>query len=184
MSDLTLKIYCLDLSYVVAIMAVSIIVWTLFATVISLKGRRSAALFWKIINALGCICYLVFILYFTLFRRPEGTYDVVLIPLYSFVEAQTNVEMYREMLMNIFLFLPFGMSLPFVLTDKIKHKLIITVIAGFLLSVTIEFSQYCFRLGRAEVDDVIMNTLGVALGGLTYFLSHVISNKLGKREAY
>lgn len=74
------------------------------------------------------------------------------------------------MLMNVFLFVPIGLSLPFALSKK-KHPVIITMIAAFLFSVSIEAIQYYFALGLCEMDDVIMNTLGAMIGTLAYFLS-------------
>ena len=179
MLDMALKIYCLDLQYIVIIMIVSIVVWALIADLIKHKRCSGVVLLWKIINSILFVCYSAFVLYFTLFRRSEGSHELVLIPFYSFIEAQTNVEMYREMLMNVFLFLPLGLSLPFALPDKLKHKLIVTVLVGFLLSIAIEFSQYYFKLGRAEVDDVIMNTLGTLFGSFSYLISYFILKKRG-----
>lgn len=71
------------------------------------------------------------------------------------------------MLMNIFLFEPIGLSLPNILPKK-AHPVAATVIIAILSSVLIEAAQYCFCLGRCEIDDVIMNTLGTAIGGIAY----------------
>ena len=46
----------------------------------------------------------------------------------------------------------------------------ITIVFAFLLSFTVEFLQYYYHLGRAETDDVICNTLGAAIGTLSYTL--------------
>lgn len=63
----------------------------------------------------------------------------------------------RAMLMNAFLFVPVGLSLPNVLPPK-THP----------VAVAVEAAQLWFHLGRCEVDDVILNTLGAAIGAAAY----------------
>ena len=89
------------------------------------------------------------------------------IPFHTFVEAKLQPELYRAMLMNIFLFQPLGLSLPGLLPQK-KHPVARTILFALLLSVGIEVCQLSFGLGRCEIDDVIMNTLGAALGTAAY----------------
>ena len=79
-------------------------------------------------------------------------------------------EMYRSMLMNVLLFEPIGLTLPFALSYKFQKKAMITIGFGFLLSAVIEIIQYVFFLGRTEVDDVICNTLGCAIGTGAYLI--------------
>lgn len=114
------------------------------------------------------------VIYATLLRTPEVS-ELVLIPFYSFIEAHQQPEMYRSMLMNVFLFLPMGISLPFVLDKKVRHNIICTIIMAMIFSTSIEITQYIFCLGRCETDDVIMNTLGAAVGSISF--------RIAKREA-
>lgn len=93
----------------------------------------------------------------------------VFIPFHSFYEAKTQPEIYRTMLMNIFLFEPIGLSLPNILPKK-AHPVAVTVIIAILFSVIIEAAQYRFCLGRCEIDDVIFNTSGAFVGALGYLL--------------
>ena len=46
----------------------------------------------------------------------------VLMPFVGLIEAQTQPEMYRSMLMNVFLFVPFGLSMPHILPEKTPSK--------------------------------------------------------------
>ena len=82
------------------------------------------------------------------------------------------------LLMNVILFLPFGLTIPYVAEvikiRKNKFRWILCMVSGFLLSVAIESFQYYFCLGRAETDDVICNTLG-CVG--SYGQCHIISKK-------
>ena len=87
--------------------------------------------------------------------------------------------MYRMLFMNVALFIPLGLSLPFALPDRFRHKYIITVISGVLLSVAVEASQYFFNLGRCETDDVLMNTLGVIIGGTAFLINCGVSRLTG-----
>jgi len=71
---------------------------------------------------------------------------------------------------NVALFLPLGFLLP-LLAPRLD-RLGRTVAAGFLLSVAIELSQVAFPgVRRADVNDVLMNTLGTALGFLAWRLA-------------
>ena len=114
------------------------------------------------------------VIYATLLRTPEVS-ELVLMPFYSFIAAQQQPEMYRSMLLNVFLFLPMGISLPFVLDKKVRHNIICTIIMAMVFSTAIEITQYVFCLGRCETDDVIMNTLGAAAGSISF--------RIAKREA-
>ena len=42
--------------------------------------------------------------------------------------------------------------------------------AGYLLSFTVEFTQLIFRAVSCDIDDIILNTLGTALGYLLFRL--------------
>ena len=126
---------------------------------------------WKWLNIVFCICSVLMVLYITESSREEtDTIMIVLQPFHGFIEAKTNPEMYRSMLMNVLLFLPVGLSMPYALPQKISNKTIITVLLAFALSVGIEAMQYYFHLGLCETDDVIMNTSGALLGSMSYRL--------------
>lgn len=64
---------------------------------------------------------------------------------------------------NIVWFVPLGLALPQVFP---KCRFWRTVLLGALLSTTIEGLQYLFYTGITDVDDVIFNTLGAAIGCL------------------
>ena len=71
---------------------------------------------------------------------------------------------------NVALFLPLGFLLP-LLAPRLDRPGR-TVAAGFLLSVAIELSQVAFPgVRRADINDVLMNTLGTALGFLAWRLA-------------
>ena len=71
---------------------------------------------------------------------------------------------------NVALFMPLGFLLP--LLAPWFDRWWRTVGAGLLLSATIEWSQVAFPgVRRPDVNDVLMNTLGAALGFLAYRLA-------------
>ena len=75
--------------------------------------------------------------------------------------------------LNILLFVPFGYLLPSLFPSKRWWQVILL---GLAFSLTIELLQLITRLGYADVDDLINNTLGAAIGFLSYKLflnSHV-----------
>ena len=149
------------------------VLWLIAMFVLRDKARR-------IISVIGLILSIVLILLFTVSGRKSGSYDISLIPFISFENAKTNTELYRSMFMNLLLFMPLGLCMPFALPKKVKIKGLLTIGAGMVLSIAIEAIQFFFSLGRCETDDVIMNTTGVIIGTSVYlffFLVHTIKRK-------
>lgn len=75
---------------------------------------------------------------------------------------------------NIIWFIPFGMYLEYI--GKVKNVLVISFY-GFLFSLMIETLQYVFGTGYSELDDLILNTLGVFIGAVCYKLIKKIYKK-------
>ena len=114
------------------------------------EGRNKR---WRLLNFILFAGTVAAIFYMTVFTRGEGPGEAVLVPFQSFQAAKIQPEMYRSMLMNVFLFVPIGLSLPFVL-GKGKLPEFLTVVAGLAFSAGIEYLQYRYALGWCEVDDV------------------------------
>lgn len=73
---------------------------------------------------------------------------------------------FKNILGNIVLFIPLGFLTSFLIKSK---KLISVFTYSLLLSTFIEIMQYIFLTSRrADVDDVILNTVGGVLGYLVY----------------
>lgn len=163
-------IYKRDLCEIVLIIVLSIYIWAYCGKVLlrNIKAERV----WKVFNIIVFSVMLVSVLYLTLFSRvATEEYTVCLIPFYSFYEAQWNAEMYRAMLMNVFLFVPLGLSLPNIFRECCKHKFWSSVLLMLVFSIVIEFLQYYYQLGRVEVDDVLCNTLGGMIGASAYVMT-------------
>ena len=116
------------------------------------------------------------ILYATILTRTPGNYELILTPFAALSAARQQPELYREMLMNIFLFFPLGLTLSNALPRKWHRwgRIILTALVGCVLSVGIEYTQYRYALGMAETDDVICNTLGAFLGSASLLIAHAI----------
>ena len=122
--------------------------------------------------------YLVMVLYFTLFQfqslivmklfnphlmlnGQEAGKELNLVPLVTLTAADVQTS-----LLNILLMVPFGFGLPFISNNCAKK----VVVLGMLFSLAIELTQWLtgclagvtFRV--ADVNDLIFNTLGAALG--------------------
>ena len=124
-----------------------------------------------IFNTLLYCISLVTLLYITILLRTELVFEIELRPFYTFVLAKQQSEMYRTFFMNALLFTPLGLSMPYMLSKKPrKWTVFVTIAFAAVLSAGIEFLQYYYHLGRCETDDVIANTLGAAVGTLSYLL--------------
>lgn len=75
--------------------------------------------------------------------------------------AAIGSEFIRELYMNALLYYPFGLSLTVLIGPW-------SIFIAFLLSVAIEGWQYITGSGLAQGTDVIMNTLGAAIGAVPY----------------
>lgn len=116
------------------------------------------------------------ILYATILTRSEGNTGLLLTPFVAFIAARQQPELYREMLMNVFLFFPLGLTLSNALPQKWHRwvRIALTTLVGCTLSTGIEYAQYRYALGMAEVDDVICNTLGAFIGSTSLLIAHAI----------
>lgn len=122
---------------------------------------------------------------------PELKYLTVnaVINLIPFCDLFNSAVSYLEItLLNVLLFLPFGILLPALRNGGSSFKK--TVFLGFLLSLFIEMMQI-FTLRTTDVDDLITNTLGAAAGfGIWCILrnNNVLREKLcvdcSKRELW
>ena len=135
-------------------------------------GERRRVLFNTV---LACAAAFI-ILYATILNRTPGNYELILTPFAALSAARQQPELYREMLMNVFLFFPLGLTLSNALPRKWHRwgKIALTTLVGCALSAGIEYAQYRCALGLAETDDVICNTLGAFLGAVSLLAAHAI----------
>lgn len=128
-----------------------------------LKGTHQIAIR-KLILGMISICYLAVVFGATFLSRGGYYHEVVLTPFYSYRLAwnQQSVGEWRNLILNICLFIPWGFLLP--MWGGRFRKIGWTLASGFAGSVLIETVQYIFSLGVVEFDDVFNNTLGTLIG--------------------
>jgi glycopeptide antibiotics resistance protein len=79
---------------------------------------------------------------------------------------------------NIAAFMPFGFMLPLL---SVKYRSFIYVaLLGILFSLAVEGLQMLMKVGIFDVDDILLNGLGVILGYICYGIFHRIYIKLIK----
>lgn len=91
------------------------------------------------------------------FRTTREVHKYDFHPFWSYNDS----SLFVENIMNVIVFIPIGILLG--LWFK-KGKLWKTIGMGCLISISIEVLQLFFKRGFSEVDDVIHNTLGCAIG--------------------
>lgn len=128
--------------------------------------------FWRPMIALLFLAGLAVIAVVTLTDRTPGIIpaEPELLPFHSYraVMAGENKEILRSNFMNVILFYPAGLFACELLPKSWSRakRVILVAMLFALISAGIEFCQYHFALGQAEVDDVIHNALGALIGAL------------------
>ena len=162
-------IYSRPLWAVAAIMLIGLALWTF----LRLRASEKA---WHAVNLLLVFASFCFVLYATILNRSESETELILTPFAALFAARQQPELYREILMNVFLFFPLGLALSNALPRKWHCwiRIILTTLAGCILSACIEYAQFRYSLGTAEADDVICNTLGAFVGSTSLLIAHAI----------
>lgn len=162
-------IYTRPLVVIILFMVLALAVWSGSAAYIASKR-------WRRGNLILAVLMAVAILYATILTRSEGSAGLILAPFAALAAARQQPELYREMLMNVFLFFPLGLTLSNALPRKWHRwvRIILITLIGCILSAGIEYVQYRYALGMAEVDDVICNTLGAFIGSISLLIARAI----------
>ena len=159
-------IYSLPLWLIIALMLIAVPLWAL-----GQRREGQSLSSWRALNGALCILSLLVVVSVTVFRRSPRAGQVNLIPFSTFAMARAVPELYREMLMNVLLFFPFGLTFSSLLPPRrgVGRRFGLTVLSALALSLSVELIQLIFRLGLAEVDDLFTNTAGAALGASQLF---------------
>ena len=109
------------------------------------------------------VIYCCFLLSATFAGRPR-VHGAMLIPFSSYYEAWAAQSFigWRNILLNIAMFIPFGALLPICWDRKLNLRKLLVIVA--LTSLSIETVQYISRTGLFEIDDLINNLLGALIG--------------------
>ncbi len=147
------------------------------------------------------ICYMILLAYFLFFSEEYGRDE-------PYTTYQYNLELFREirryllyreqigmiyflinLLGNVVVFMPFGFLVPVLYREQRKdvsyqghyfRSGFFVTWLGFLFSLAIETIQLITKVGCFDVDDLFLNTCGVVLGYLIYYISKKMIRVLGK----
>ena len=103
------------------------------------------------------------------FHRPLSQINIIpLVETFKLSKGQSLVDFFYNLYGNIVWFVPMGVFIP-ALTKK-HLGFFQVVLIGALISTSIETLQFILNTGVTDIDDVIFNTLGAAVGYLLYFV--------------
>lgn len=180
------------------LIAVFLLLWTGLLLLMNPAGRKSSDLEsggkrdrWKrgllqVLNLLLMLLGLAAIVFVTLVRRRTPSHRMVLTPLRPLWGMKVSKSYWHVTVMNIVLFVPFACGLSCFLgvrsmqpedgrrSEVVVRKLVrVTILICFVISVLAEAAQYLLGMGLCEADDVLMNTLGGAIGTVPFCLKRI-----------
>lgn len=132
----------------------------------------------KLINWCSFLLYVSLIGYIVFFAKRRQVLDwnsemVELIPFKNTVESYHVLKDHlnypwffaTNFFGNIFLFIP----LAYFLNELFKSsKSTVTIVIGSLVSLLIELFQYTLKIGVFDIDDILLNTIGIIVGEILY----------------
>lgn len=124
------------------------------------KLNTSKVLLWSIF-----LIYTVMVLGATFVHRIPGMYENINLHMFSsYIKVWNRFSLLelRNLILNILMFVPFGVMLP--LLFKKCEKFYITYFLGLCMTILIEVLQLISKRGIFEIDDIINNTLGCMIG--------------------
>lgn len=110
------------------------------------------------------VAYILAVLYITSFVREEGSHTFVQMEVFNFLQEDAHEDI-NHILLNIAMFVPVGVLYPYI-TEGIRRKTLSSISFGVLFTVLIETGQLILQTGTCDVDDIITNTAGAAIGAL------------------
>ena len=137
--------------------------------------------------------YVILLIYFLFFSESYGRVaDAERIYRYNlkpFVEIRRfwvyrrqlgTFALFTNIFGNVIGFIPYGFILP-VITNRMRSGFLI-IFSGFSISLTVELIQLVTKVGCFDVDDLILNTLGSAVGyGCFLICNHIRRKYYGKK---
>lgn len=142
------------------------------------RGRIAVGL-----NLVLMLAGLLIIILVTFVRRGSAEHRVILYPFRMLYGMKAPGDYWQVTIMNLVLYVPFSCGLTFCFCRGHgwfrRHPAWGTVLICLLLSVTAELLQYFCGSGLAEMDDVLVNTLGGALGTIPYIICRHLNRIAG-----
>lgn len=146
-------------------------------------SKENKRLMW--VSRLLFILYMVCVLYFLLVSEGFGRtnsngyrYNLTLFAeikrFYGLLGGSMNFRAIINLFGNVVCFVPFGLFVPYIFSKRFSFIRVVT--ATFIFSLCIELLQLYFMIGIFDVDDLILNTLGGAIGYIIYKIVSLIRN--------
>lgn len=146
----------------------------------------------KISGKILFVLYILLLIYFLFFAERYGQasfderqyrYNLVLFQeirrFWTYREQLGSLAVAANLLGNVVGFIPLGF-IPPVVSSNARGFFFITF-SGFALSLCVETAQLITKLGCFDVDDLVMNTLGTAIGYVCFAVCHLIYRKKKKK---
>ena len=141
-----------------------------------LEKRNTLTLVLFIIYLLALTWLILFKLQFSIPVMHVGRI-INLIPLLGSFD-DNGVIRFAEIRINIFAFIPLGI---YICMLKAPWTFVKKVLAIVVLALAFELTQFIFAIGRADITDVLSNTLGGIIGmGIYALLSKVLKGRTNK----
>ena len=147
------------------------------------------------------ICYMILLVYFLFFSEEYGRTE-------PYETYKYNLELFKEikrywynrekigtlfflinLVGNVVVFMPFGFLVQVMYREQRKdvvyrghyfRSMLFVLLLGFLFSLVIEFIQLVTKVGCFDVDDLLLNTSGILLGYIIYYISKKLIGVFGK----
>lgn len=132
------------------------------------------------------VLYIGFIIYFLLFSdlygrtgvMEEYRYNLVLFReikrFWQYREQLGWYAMFTNLFGNVIIFMPFGFFLP--MASKYRSFLA-AVFYSFTLSLCVETFQLLTKVGSFDVDDLLLNTIGGAVGYIIFVICTAVRRR-------
>lgn len=116
----------------------------------------------------------------SMLTRQTRVNGVPLVAIWNWVKKGVWWHLFYNVMGNCVWFVPLGVLLPALYRGYRKHMGRVVFI-GLVVSTTIEILQFVFCTGVTDIDDVIFNTIGTAMG-YTLWVAFDLLRKIIRRE--
>lgn len=147
-----------------------------------IKGKKVLSV-GKLIWLIVFLAYIFVLAAVTLLAR-GNSYQRNIVPLFvSYREAwyQYSMQDWRNLILNIGIFVPFGFLLPIGISKM--RKFWKTALCGFLVTFVIENGQLIGQRGVFECDDILNNTIGGMIGFGLFAICYAVYLLLSKNAS-
>lgn len=149
-------VYDLSLGFITILVVIFFLCWSCLKQ--NLRTKK-----WKQMNFILLSFILLFFIYVSLLERHIDSVDIAQWPKpfwsYKLAFFEGSIDYFQEIYLNVLSFFFIGLFFQESLYNR-KTKKLFVLIFCILLSMMVEWTQFTFSLGLAEIDDIISNVLG------------------------